>query len=193
MEIPRKPRKSTMKQLLLIVDPQIDFISGSLAVEGADKFMDRLAEYVKEHGKDYRHIVVTADWHPHNHCSFKNNGGPWPNHCEPYTVGASIYPPLAEAVLEAGAEILTKGTLPEREEYSVFGNDKSAARLAEIIGTEGEVDICGLCADICVFNTFMDACRIYGQDRINVLEEFTPYLANPDTLSDKLREMGKKK
>lgn len=32
-----------MNKILLIVDPQIDFISGSLAVEGAKEKMDALA------------------------------------------------------------------------------------------------------------------------------------------------------
>lgn len=37
-----------MKKLLLIVDPQIDFITGTLPVAGAAEAMDALAKYVKE-------------------------------------------------------------------------------------------------------------------------------------------------
>ena len=33
-----------MRKLLMIVDPQIDFISGSLKVEGAKEKMDALAD-----------------------------------------------------------------------------------------------------------------------------------------------------
>ena len=41
-----------MKQILLIVDPQNDFITGSLAVEGAKEKMMKLAEYIeKENGR----------------------------------------------------------------------------------------------------------------------------------------------
>ena len=36
-----------MKKLLLIVDPQIDFITGTLPVGGAAEAMDALAKYVK--------------------------------------------------------------------------------------------------------------------------------------------------
>ena len=35
-----------MRKLLMIVDPQIDFISGSLKVEGAKEKMDALADYI---------------------------------------------------------------------------------------------------------------------------------------------------
>ena len=39
-----------MNKMLIIVDPQVDFINGSLPVNGAAEAMDSLAEYVKQHG-----------------------------------------------------------------------------------------------------------------------------------------------
>lgn len=39
-----------MDKILLIVDPQVDFISGSLAVEGAKEKMDALANLIKNCG-----------------------------------------------------------------------------------------------------------------------------------------------
>ena len=64
--------------ILLIVDPQNDFITGSLAIEGAIPAMDYLTAYVKEHHAEYDAIVVTMDQHPADHCSFDVSGGPWP-------------------------------------------------------------------------------------------------------------------
>ena len=62
--------------ILLIVDPQNDFITGSLAIEGAIPAMDYLTAYVKEHHAEYDAIVVTMDQHPADHCSFDVSGGP---------------------------------------------------------------------------------------------------------------------
>ena len=53
-----------MKKMLLVVDPQIDFINGSLPVAGAAEAMDALAEYVKTSGDEYVVRIVTSDWHP---------------------------------------------------------------------------------------------------------------------------------
>ena len=64
-----------MKKLLLIVDPQVDFITGSLPVGGAAKAMDALATYVKEQSEEYSVKIVTADWHPYHHSSFADEGG----------------------------------------------------------------------------------------------------------------------
>ena len=64
-----------MNKLLLIVDPQIDFITGSLPVPGAADAMDKLAEYININDGSYIYKVVTTDWHPYFHCSFIANGG----------------------------------------------------------------------------------------------------------------------
>ena len=42
-----------MKNILLIVDPQNDFISGSLAVENAEEKMLKLSNYLNEKGSNY--------------------------------------------------------------------------------------------------------------------------------------------
>lgn len=56
-----------MKQLLLIVDPQNDFIDGTLAVAEAEAKMKALAAYIKENAGRYQAIFVTQDSHPENH------------------------------------------------------------------------------------------------------------------------------
>ena len=80
-----------MKKMLLIVDPQVDFITGTLPVPGAAKAMDALAEYVRAHGEDYSVKVVTSDWHPYHHSSFVPEGGQWPRHCVQHSAGAALW------------------------------------------------------------------------------------------------------
>ena len=77
-----------MNKMLLIVDPQVDFINGSLPVAGAAKAMDALAGYVKESDNEYIVKIVTSDWHPYHHCSFDREVGQWPPHCVQHSVGA---------------------------------------------------------------------------------------------------------
>ena len=43
-----------MKRMLMIIDPQIDFISGSMAVEGAAEKMDALIKYIENAVQDGR-------------------------------------------------------------------------------------------------------------------------------------------
>jgi len=90
-----------MKKMLLVVDPQIDFINGSLPVAGAAEAMDALAEYVKTSGDEYVVRIVTSDWHPYHHNSFADEGGQWPRHCVQHSAGAALWESLLVALNES--------------------------------------------------------------------------------------------
>lgn len=170
-----------MNRLLVIVDPQVDFITGSLPVPGAAEAMDALAVWLRGEGaRAYRAIVVTADRHPFRHSSFIMHGGQWPPHCIHDSAGAAIWPPLMEALCAFPGQviILHKGERPDTDEYSVFQSPGCADRicsLAESIEADG-IDICGLAGDICVRATALDAARIFGHGAVRVLRPFSPSL-----------------
>lgn len=79
---------------LIIIDPQNDFVKGSLAVPGAEEAMNNIIKFIEDHKQDLGYIAVTLDWHPLSHCSFKEFGGSWPPHCVQYSEGAAVYEPL---------------------------------------------------------------------------------------------------
>lgn len=175
-----------MNKLLLIIDAQIDFIKGSLPVEGAEDAMNRLAFYMHVHDNDYAVKVFTTDWHPFKHCSFKENGGPWPLHCVQNTEGAALWFPLVkEAALTKGDYfVLRKGTSHDTEEYSIFDNFKSAQKLKEIVSSYhiNQIDICGLAGNVCLKNSIEGAIPIFGADKLCVLTKFSPSLDDGSAL-----------
>ncbi len=176
-----------MKKLILIVDPQIDFINGSLPVPQAAEAMDKLADFLTIHNGDYCCKVVTTDWHPWFHSSFRENGGPWPMHCVQNTTGAAIWPALIKPLNETDGEfvVLRKGDAVAKEEYSIFNNPASASQLHDLIKKYeiDQIDICGLAGDICVLNTLKSGIDIYGKDRFRVLTEFSPSLDGGEALT----------
>ena len=185
--------------MLIVVDPQIDFISGSLPVGGATEAMDALAAYVKAHGNDYTLMVVTNDWHPYNHCSFAPNGGPWPVHCVQNSEGAATYWPLLEALYGCETEtiFLQKGDLQHREEYSIMQNSASREFLEYTLADEetdqryDEIHVCGIAGDVCVLNTLKDLLPLC-KSRIGVLTQFCPSIDGGKALSLFLEENGVK-
>ena len=182
-----------IKSVLLIVDPQNDFITGTLAVEGAKEKMMQLASYVEQHNYDY--VYVTLDSHPQNHCSFKDNGGIWPKHCVTHTNGWGVPEYLDNALKELNQvsqniiiNIFTKGTSAEKEEYSIFDNEKDGVTLKNDIKRliqSGEVyiDVCGIAGDYCVLETIKGLMDVIGNQYITILE---PYVASIDG-GEKLR------
>lgn len=104
--------------MLLVVDPQIDFVSGSLPVPGAAEAMIALAHYIRKHENTYAIRIVTADWHPYHHSSFKEEGGTWPRHCVQHSKGAALYTPILKALNEVrgGFTLLYKGDSIDKDE-----------------------------------------------------------------------------
>lgn len=177
-----------MNTLLLIVDPQIDFINGTLVVTGAESAMDRLADFVSQNGNSYKYIAVTLDQHPFDHSSFLPNGGQWPVHCVAHSVGAAVWPPLMEALrlCDTPTEFLSKGLDPLTEEYSIFANAASRSRLSDLITEHGikKIDLCGLAGDVCVANTLTDGVRLFPDIDWHLLADFTPSIDGGLTLSE---------
>ena len=173
---------SAPKSLLLLVDVQYDFITGSLAVAGAPAVMDSLAQYIAEQpqGK-FAAIVMTADHHPADHSSFTANGGIWPAHCVQNTEGATIYKSVLDAVKQHDpqAQLLTKGDNVAVDEYSILANEASAQKLLALIEEQGieEIYVAGLCGDYCVGNSIKDLVAAGHGDKIRVL---TRYIGNID-------------
>lgn len=177
-----------MKSLLLIVDPQIDFITGSLPVPAAESAMNALAGYVDSHANDYVLICVTCDRHPLRHESFSAFGGQWPPHCVESSVGAAVWPPIMKA-LEKHSELvrfLYKGEDTDKDEYSIFQSSSGAKEMDSYIKNFGieEIDICGLAGDVCVANTLKDAIRLYPAVDFHILMQFTASLDGGKLLAE---------
>ncbi len=185
-------------RLLIIVDPQVDFTTGSLAVAKGPEAMTLLAEAVEKGvWKKYNHIVVTQDNHPANHCSFVEQGGIFPPHCVQGTEGATVYPLLQEKLTAVSNDItidyLTKGDLVDKEEFSIFQNEKNAAVLTKLIDNSqfDGIDICGIATDYCVFETTKDLMAFYPANKIRIVTNCLAAVDDNDTkLSDLMTENG---
>lgn len=179
-----------MKNILLIVDPQNDFITGSLAVEGAEEKMMKLASYIEQHIY-YDYVFVTLDSHPQDHCSFKDNGGIWPIHCVTETNGWKVPEYLEKALISIHSPYVLKGTESNKEEYSIFDNDEDGFRLynqiKELARQEDVyVDVCGIAGDYCVLETIKGLRKFMGDKYIRVLTEYTASIDGGEKLMNYL-------
>jgi nicotinamidase/pyrazinamidase len=136
---------------LIVVDVQNDFCpGGALAVPDGDAVVEpinRLAGQVQ-------FVVATRDWHPPDHSSFIEQGGPWPVHCVRDTGGAQLHPKLHTSQIDA---IVDKGRERDVEGYSGF-EQTELERLLHDQGVD-RVHLSGLALDYCVRATALDARR----------------------------------
>lgn len=138
---------------LIAVDVQVDFLPGGLlAVPRGDEVVPALNRWLAAFVEAGRPVFATRDWHPPNHCSFRERGGPWPPHCVAGTGGAAFAPGLK---LPASARVISKAVEPDREAYSGFEGTDLEARL-RACGAR-RLFIGGLATDYCVLRTVTDA------------------------------------
>lgn len=144
-----------MKQVLIVVDMQSDFLSkeGKAYIKGSEKIIPAVNTLVDAF-HDNGHLVVFArDFHPLNHVSFRQKG----EHCVANSSGA---------MLGAGLEIpgghflvLNKGTDRKEDTLSAFGASDGYFKLNHFLEQEGaeEVFISGVSPEYCISATATDA------------------------------------
>ena len=137
---------------VIVVDVQNDFCpGGALAVPEGDKVIGVLNLWIEQAERIGATVVISRDWHPANHCSFLDQGGPWPVHCVQRTGGAELHPELR---VPGTAIRLDKATDPDRDNFSDFAGTSLAAQLRR----KGirRLFVGGLALDYCVRATVLD-------------------------------------
>ena len=143
------------QKALIVVDVQKDFLpGGSLAVAEGDGVIAPLNRMIASFVEEGAPVVATRDWHPPNHCSFEDQGGPWPPHCVAGTPGAEFSP---ELVLPDEVKLVSKATKPDAEAYSGFEGTDLAAWLRE--RSVEQLIVGGLATDYCVRRTVEDGLK----------------------------------
>lgn len=131
-----------MATALLIVDVQNDFLpGGSLAVAGGDAVVEPLVAAAR----DVDVVVASRDAHTARHCSFREQGGPWPAHCVDGTRGGALEDRIAALPIDLHVD---KANRDDWESYSAFDGTGLGAWLRE--RGVGHVLVGGIATDYCV-------------------------------------------
>lgn len=129
-----------MKKVLIVIDMQNDFVDGSLGTKEAQGIVGNVVEKIRQYqGKK---VFATRDTHGENYKSTSEGKHLPVPHCIKGTQGWEIRPEVFDALKEVNAEIIDK---------PFFGSLVLVDRLAEMaIQEELEIELVGLCTDICV-------------------------------------------
>ena len=179
--VPQPDRESA----LLLVDLQNDFFpGGALGVAEADLLLSTINTYIKHFSTHGFPIFATRDWHPPDHCSFKEQKGTWSTHCVQGSHGAQFHSKL---VMPPGTMVISKGTDPKKDAYSGFDGTSLSDRLEDM--NVKTLFVLGLATDYCVKQTVSDASKL-GY-RVIVLEDATRGVnLQPNDSTNALQEMS---
>jgi nicotinamidase-related amidase len=128
-----------MKKVLIVVDIQNDFVDGSLGSEQAQSIIPNVKAKIEEYSKRGDQIIFTRDTHQTNYLETQEGKILPVEHCMAGTDGWNVYNELDKNC--AGCVYIDKPT---------FGWPYWGETLGSIISEINEIEICGLCTDICV-------------------------------------------
>lgn len=152
-----------MKNALLIVDCQVDFVQGgSLPVPGGMEVAAMISRHIRHFRNEYQFVVASRDYHEDPSGHFSDNPdfvNTWPPHCVIGTPGAAFLPSIQNLIREKYIQtVVSKGR--HAAAYSAFeGLDNRGHLLLDVLKEQRieHIDICGIATDYCVRASALDA------------------------------------
>ena len=145
-----------MKRLLIVVDMQNDFITGSLGTKEAQAAVEPVVNKVLEYQNSRDEVVFTLDTHFEDYADTQEGRKLPVPHCIKGTDGWKLCPQLEDF----------EG---KRFEKHTFGSVECAAYAAK--GGYDQIELVGVCTDICVVSNAIVLHTNFLNSRITVLQD----------------------
>lgn len=147
-----------MHKVLIVVDMQNDFIDGSLGTPEAQAIVPKVKEKIEEYRKNDYPIFFTRDTHYENYLETQEGKNLPIKHCIFETDGWQI----KDDLVYPNCEYVNKESFGwDFWEYTFF---ISCFRIADI----KEIELCGVCTDICVISNALILKATYPEIKITV-------------------------
>ena len=134
---------------LIVIDMQNDFIDGSLGTKEAENIVDNVKKKIEEYKKNKDKIIFTRDTHNENYLETSEGKKLPVEHCIKGTYGWQI----KDGLMVDDAEIIDKPSFGYTE-WDKFNFS--------------EIEIVGLCTDICVVSNALILKALYPDIKISV-------------------------
>ena len=129
-----------MKRLLIVVDFQNDFVSGSLGFESAKELDQLISERIKEYKANGDQVIYTFDTHHEDYLNTVEGKYLPVKHCIKGSEGHALYNEVAK-LKEDDDVCFEKETFPSLDLANYLSNKNYKS-----------VELCGLVSNICVLS-----------------------------------------
>ena len=142
-----------MNRALIIVDMQVDFVTGSLGTKEAERIVPAVVKKIETEKENGAQIIFTKDTHETNYLQTQEGRKLPVKHCIRQTEGWQIIPELK--AYTSDAKIIEKPT---------FGS----VELAKELMNADQITLIGSCTDICVISNALLLKAYYPEKMIQV-------------------------
>ena len=145
-------------KLLIVVDMQKDFIDGALGSPEAQAIVPNVKKMIEEYQAAGEDVIFTLDTHDEKYMETQEGKNLPVPHCIKGTDGWQIIDDLAAFVGE-------ENTLDK----STFGSQALPGWISEKLGgVPLEIELCGVCTDICVISNAMILKAAYPETVVTI-------------------------
>lgn len=145
-----------MRNVLVVVDMQKDFVDGALGSKEAEAIVDNVVNKIENFNGE---IIVTYDTHQDDYMETREGKYLPVPHCIENTDGWALNDKVENALIGKGATKIKKPT---------FGSVRLVDVLIDVDEKDTEVTLIGLCTDICVVSNAMLLKANYPEMNITV-------------------------
>lgn len=146
-----------MKKLLIVVDMQKDFVDGTLGSNEAVAIVDNVVNKIENFDGD---IIVTYDTHSENYMETQEGKNLPVPHCIKGTDGWNLDSKVQKAVDKREYKAIEKPTFGSTELVEYIKTNYDASEL--------EIELIGLCTDICVVSNALLIKASFLETRVSV-------------------------
>ena len=151
----------SVKRFLIAVDLQNDFVTGSLGTKEAQAIIPAAAARIEKRRREGYYVIATMDTHDEDYPSTVEGRKLPVTHCLRGTEGWALAPDIAKAL--EGCPQIHKPT---------FGSVQLASFIGDLAGgAPEEIELIGLCTDICVVSNALLLKAHYPNTAIAVVAE----------------------
>lgn len=135
-------------KVLVVVDMQNDFITGSLGTKEAQGIVENVVKKIKTTDADL--ILFTQDTHGEDYLNTPEGKKLPVVHCVQNTEGWELHPQIKQAWIDKKNNTKITGVPNNSFHKSVFGSPELVSYIKNQAGSVAEIELIGVCTDICV-------------------------------------------
>ena len=131
-----------MKKVFIVVDMQVDFVTGSLGTGEAQAIVPRLCEKLQKEKEQGTRIIFTKDTHGEEYLDTQEGGKLPVKHCIHNTDGWQIHETLQPFCSGQPVDKVTFGSVELGKQMAAWNQEDPIT----------SIELIGLCTDICVIS-----------------------------------------
>lgn len=162
-----------MKKVLVIIDMQNDFITGSLKNPDAEAIVPKICKYLEDNSTNvdvstFDNIVLTKDTHYSNYLKTSEGKNLPVEHCLYETEGNAVHKDIIDTLYKT--DYIGRTAVVVKQTFGFLNWNELMEKMGITQNEEVKVTLVGTCTDICVISNALILKAVFPDYEIEVIE-----------------------